>query len=476
MGRTCHRLLGVSILIGGSLRFLMLGSQSLWVDETGTLMNVLNPGTSITHFAFHGNNAPPLYFLTLWPILQILGDGEFALRFLSALSGTLTIPLFWLLARRIVSKSRGADLAALLLALNPLHLWFSQEARPYAFFLLLFTASALFFLRAMERPERLWRWVGLTVILLLTALTHTLSVILVPLFAGWFFLFGPTRRKFLCCTAVGTLFATIALPVVVYISRISSVAPIARPFSGLEIPYTFFTFLSGYSFGPPVRSLQLLGFKEALLIHAPQTLLVLAALAVIGLLIVRRMSRERLPIYVWIVTPVLVATVIAIATLHSYNVRFALPALPAFLLLAADLISDFPVRARAAFVAFLIGIFLWADLQWFAVPAYGKEDTRAAVEIILRETSTVRKIAIAPAYAAATLSHYLQDAGSVAEVIPVEKAEEVDADALLITRRQHVPFADELEAQFRTAHADEHLGFFSATGYEMILVKGDPGP
>ena len=51
-----HKGLVLAVIVGGLLRFLMLGSQSLWVDETGTLLNVLSPGSSIAHFAFHGNS------------------------------------------------------------------------------------------------------------------------------------------------------------------------------------------------------------------------------------------------------------------------------------------------------------------------------------------------------------------------------------------------------------------------------------
>ncbi|MFQ6100879.1 MAG: glycosyltransferase family 39 protein [Anaerolineae bacterium] len=73
---------------------------------------------------------PPLYYLLLHFWLALFGDGEVAVRALSALLGTLTIPALYLLGRRLADEKVGL-LAALLLAVSPFHVRFAQETRMY---------------------------------------------------------------------------------------------------------------------------------------------------------------------------------------------------------------------------------------------------------------------------------------------------------------------------------------------------------
>src|SRR5439155_8040522 len=69
----------------------------------------------------------------------------------SALLGTAPVPLVYLAGRELVSK-RAALVAALLVTVNPLIVWYSQETRSYALLMLLTTVSLLFFVRALRAP------------------------------------------------------------------------------------------------------------------------------------------------------------------------------------------------------------------------------------------------------------------------------------------------------------------------------------
>jgi 4-amino-4-deoxy-L-arabinose transferase-like glycosyltransferase len=91
---------------------------------------------------------PPLYYVLAWAWAVVIGDGEVALRSLSALLGTALVPVVYGLARRL-APPRVALLAAALVAVSPLLVWYSQEARSYALVLLLAGLSLLFFLRAV---------------------------------------------------------------------------------------------------------------------------------------------------------------------------------------------------------------------------------------------------------------------------------------------------------------------------------------
>jgi len=82
---------------------------------------------------------------------------EWAWRWLSVLSGTLTIPLLYILMRRVTSRS-STLISSLLLICSPMHLYFSQEARPYAFLILWATISLFQLTRLQQNPQSLIQW------------------------------------------------------------------------------------------------------------------------------------------------------------------------------------------------------------------------------------------------------------------------------------------------------------------------------
>jgi mannosyltransferase len=83
--------------------------------------------------------------------MRLFGGSESGIRSLSALIGTATIPLAYVIGRRLATPRAGL-VAAALVAFNPLLVWFSQEARPYGLLVLLSGVSFLMFAVALERP------------------------------------------------------------------------------------------------------------------------------------------------------------------------------------------------------------------------------------------------------------------------------------------------------------------------------------
>ena len=92
-------------------------------------------------------SAPPLYYALAWVWTQVTGTGEFGLRSLSALAGVATVPVAYLLGAELRGRRAGL-MAAALVAVNPMLLWYSQEARAYALLVLLCAALA-----ALLRPR-----------------------------------------------------------------------------------------------------------------------------------------------------------------------------------------------------------------------------------------------------------------------------------------------------------------------------------
>jgi uncharacterized membrane protein len=69
------------------------------------------------------------------------------LRSLSALFGTATVPVAYLVGRELIGRRAGLGLAAIV-AVEPMLVWYSQDARAYALLVLLSSAALLFLLRA----------------------------------------------------------------------------------------------------------------------------------------------------------------------------------------------------------------------------------------------------------------------------------------------------------------------------------------
>jgi hypothetical protein len=73
---------------------------------------------------------PPFYYLLLHGWITLVGNGETALRLSSAIVGTLVVPLVGAVVARSAGPRAGL-VAALALAVSPLHVFYSRDARMY---------------------------------------------------------------------------------------------------------------------------------------------------------------------------------------------------------------------------------------------------------------------------------------------------------------------------------------------------------
>ncbi len=180
--RTFWIVAGLTVL-AAALRFSTLGIQAYHHDEIVTASRVLRDGFwhAMEAVGF-SESAPPLYYALAWIWTQLTGTGEFGLRSLSALAGAATVPVAYLLGGELAGRRAGI-VAAALVAVNPMLLWYSQEARGYALLVLLTALAALFFLRALDAGGKdLRRW---GVVSALALATHYFAVFPVALEALW---------------------------------------------------------------------------------------------------------------------------------------------------------------------------------------------------------------------------------------------------------------------------------------------------
>jgi dolichyl-phosphate-mannose-protein mannosyltransferase len=117
-------------------------------------------------------NQVPLSYLPTW-LLRTFGDSEFMLRLPSVVEGTLLVLAVYLLARSLFG-TRVALIAALTTAVFPFAVWYSQEARSYALFMLLTTAQMYAAYLCVKRGSTAG-WFALAAFSLLNLYTHYLA-------------------------------------------------------------------------------------------------------------------------------------------------------------------------------------------------------------------------------------------------------------------------------------------------------------
>jgi hypothetical protein len=139
--------------LGVAVRFASLGLQSYHHDEVITAARVI-PGSFI-HMLREvkaSESNPPLYYALAWGWAKIFGTGEVGLRSLSALFGAATVPVAFFIGRELASRRAGL-IAAAIVAVNPMLIWYSQEARSYAPLVFFGAVSLVFFARSLRTRD-----------------------------------------------------------------------------------------------------------------------------------------------------------------------------------------------------------------------------------------------------------------------------------------------------------------------------------
>jgi uncharacterized membrane protein len=158
---------GLTVL-AAALRFATLDVQSIWLDESATIILVRRGFSGMLTHLSSSESAPPLYYVLAWAWTKVFGVGALGFRSLSALAGTLTIPLMYLAGRRI--SPRVGVWAATFAAVNPAMYYYSQEARAYALLILFSAAAFVVWQRTLDTPtgRNLALWAAMSILAVLT--------------------------------------------------------------------------------------------------------------------------------------------------------------------------------------------------------------------------------------------------------------------------------------------------------------------
>ena len=176
-GVRVRALLVALVGVAAVLRFGTLGRKGLWGDEISTVWLVQGSYPDLLHSVARLESTPPLYYSIAWVWAKLFGSGTLAVRSLPALLGVATVPITYLAAREFVSR-RASVMAAGLIAVNPLLVWYSQEARSYALLVFLSALGLWCFARA-ARDSRTVMLAAWALVSSAALTTHYFAVFLV---------------------------------------------------------------------------------------------------------------------------------------------------------------------------------------------------------------------------------------------------------------------------------------------------------
>jgi len=184
----------IATIVGVCLRFDDIALRDFWLDESCTFYYVHNLSD------WPADGPDPWLELTTIPYLVALdawtwftGETILGFRSFSAVAGCATTLALGLIGWRM-GGGGVALIVAVLTAVHPLHIHYSQEARVYA--LWVFVITLMIFALHVASRTGLWRWwFAYSLLALLSAATHYYALFLLPAsFAG--IALAQNRRRF----------------------------------------------------------------------------------------------------------------------------------------------------------------------------------------------------------------------------------------------------------------------------------------
>ncbi|HET8758149.1 MAG TPA: glycosyltransferase family 39 protein, partial [Solirubrobacteraceae bacterium] len=151
----------VAALALGGLVLRLLATRGIWLDEATEIHQAQMSMSGMLENLRTIDVHPPLHHIILWGTVRLLGTGEFAVRVPSLIAATAMIPLIYAAARDIYDRRAGMA-AATLASVAPFAVWYADEARMYALFMV-FALLALWMQVRILRGGGAAAWIGYVV-------------------------------------------------------------------------------------------------------------------------------------------------------------------------------------------------------------------------------------------------------------------------------------------------------------------------
>ena len=403
-----RRLLAGLIVLAAALRLFHLGAQSLWVDEMMTLtVATPKPGYPLWQLLRHNIHGPLHTFVVA--MFRAVSENDAWLRLPSALAGIASVPLLyaWLKPRFGAGVARWG---ALLLAVNPLHIHYSQELRNYAFAVVLVLAGSVQLDRLLERWSRR-RALGFSSCVAAAVLSNFSACFA---FAAQSLVFLKTVRPVRAAvTRAAGLAAMVLILISPWVYRVTTYVDFGRlatpvlpgqidtsqrlrgetTFRVESVPYAFYAYSVGFTLGPSLEELHNDAGMGSVWSHhrgpIVWTTLLFGGLFVLGILRAGRSSVRggrrwaAVEPLLYLLIPLAATLLLNWQNAKAFNVRYVLIGLPMYLGLVAVGIAALRPRWLTATAGVLVLATTAVSLGSHYFDArYAKEDVRAATRAV----------------------------------------------------------------------------------------------
>ncbi len=426
----------ILMCIGIIFRFYHLGYNSLWLDEAFTLFTANHPlsgiwdiasNTTITPNAlqFDPNN-PPLFYV-IEHFMLVFGQGEFVVRFIPALLGVLTIPVFYCIGKEFADDDVGIIMAALL-TISPFHVYYSQEARAYTLMLFVFSLALFFFLFSL-RTNRKYSWVLFGFFSGLTLWTHYYTLVPLGILFTYSFFWGIRRsgngerqpHRYLLSFFT---FVLVSLPLVPLLSNLynkrTSTPPLPWGMKGFDVLFQTFTALSDYH-----RSVMILFF----------------VLFIIGIVYIWKNNRfNAILIFGLLVIPILIS--IFLAEKVAMDERYLFYLLPVFFIGISFSLKSLAGLSGSKNITLIIILFFIIQVPFLALyystyyTHYSREDWRGMAKTIEERSAEGDAIIVVPYYTRLPLDIYYNNTSDKTYEFGVRNVSEITSILMSVKDRQ----------------------------------------
>ena len=403
------------VAIGFALRLYALPRESLWYDELlqldiaqGTPPGQGGLGSILPRL--WGHSAVPLdYWMAhgwIWlgqieAQVRMLGRSEGWMRIPAVMWGTLALPVAYQLGRNWLGE-RGGLLFMALLACSPLHIRYSQEARPYALVVLgvMLAGYAFWRMRTVGRRRYL---ILLQLGLLISSLAHLFAATIIgPLlvFAGIDLIFTQNRRRLIKSGLAVLATSLIVLTILLSLGWSAALYHSLKNFGqALFHPEQFTVAAPQKPNRGPGPQIDWIFVKYDLMERmgvgdrSPWLINGLAGLGFMQLLIQKKYKLAWL-LLLWLVLPVIIIVAFLVYRGAFFAPRYIIHVLPAYLILLAAGTLALPEWLKRANLSWL-ALLLFLLLSGFIFVNFGggldrlyqrknKENWRAVGELVAR--------------------------------------------------------------------------------------------
>ncbi len=395
------------LLLSCAVRIIGIAKESYWLDEAISVKQAQASSVNLIELVKVEMHMPLYLYLSRgWN--DLFGVSEFSLRMLSLIFGVLAVYVIFLLGKRMFNERVGIY-SALLLALSPIAIYYSQEARLYTIFMFIVLLSFYMFISYLKYDKFKYLLFYLLVNILMLY-TNIFAFVVLGIQALWVLF---KNRKYLVSISIA-----IALSILALMPIILNILLNYSNYNYVEKNWMFpsidkiWMMLVHYASGILIFFIIMFVVIFGLRIYLKKSKFILKNVFKISGFNVKsavnvndksEISNSLLMLFFWVIVPIIFVWLLFIVQ-PLFHERYLLFTLPAYILLLAFSISQFKSKYRTGIIFVLVLFSIYAIFVQYQT--VNKDDWRTASEFLKNNVKPTDYLLINPYYQQDPLTYY----------------------------------------------------------------------